>query len=129
MVCFLYILLITPINFPFRKPSMSFTMLIDFTLIIGQFIFPLNPFRQICHVLIDFGTGNFCINLSCFDREVSHHLAKTLYRNTLGQANGSGIRMSSGMQYSKLPNKLFLTLENCIFGQTYNNSKSILLIF
>lgn len=45
------------------------------------------------------------------------------------QAYSSCICISRNMKYCKLPDKFSLTLENYIWGQTYNNSKSTLSIF
>ncbi len=47
-----------------------------------QYIFTLNPFRKVCHILIDFGTGYFRIYLSSGNTSMSQCLANRFYRNT-----------------------------------------------
>ena len=47
-----------------------------------QFIFTLNPFRKVCHILIYFGTGYVRIDLSSGNTSVSQCLTNRFYRNT-----------------------------------------------
>lgn len=45
-----------------------------------QFIFSLNPFCKICHILIDFGTCYVRIDLSSGNASMSQCLANRFYR-------------------------------------------------